>query len=44
MARRTLPQRELRNDIAAILREAAAGTEITVTARRVGFVVHGPTA
>lgn len=34
MARRTIPQRELRNDIAAILREAEAGTEFTVT-------VHG---
>lgn len=34
MARhRTIPQRELRNDIAAILREAEAGTEFTVTVR-----------
>jgi len=33
MPRRTIPQRELRNDIAAILREAEAGTEFTVTVR-----------
>lgn len=33
MRRRTIPQRELRNDIAAILREAEAGTEFTVTVR-----------
>jgi prevent-host-death family protein len=33
MARRTIPQRELRNDVAAILREAEAGTEFTVTVR-----------
>jgi prevent-host-death family protein len=34
MPQRTIPQRELRNDIARILREAEAGTEFTVT-------VHG---
>lgn len=33
MTHRTIPQRELRNDIAAILREAEAGTEFTVTVR-----------
>ncbi|HEX7290525.1 MAG TPA: type II toxin-antitoxin system prevent-host-death family antitoxin [Conexibacter sp.] len=33
MRRRTIPQRELRNDVAAILREAEAGTEFTVTVR-----------
>jgi prevent-host-death family protein len=33
MRHRTIPQRELRNDIAAILREAEAGTEFTVTVR-----------
>jgi prevent-host-death family protein len=33
MAHRTIPQRELRNDVAAILREAEAGTEFTVTVR-----------
>jgi prevent-host-death family protein len=33
MAHRTIPQRELRNDIGAILREAEAGTEFTVTVR-----------
>jgi prevent-host-death family protein len=31
--RRTIPQRELRNNIAAILREAQAGTEFTITVR-----------
>lgn len=33
MRRRTIPQRELRNDVAAVLREAEAGTEFTVTVR-----------
>jgi prevent-host-death family protein len=33
MRHRTIPQRELRNDIAAILREAEAGTAFTVTVR-----------
>jgi prevent-host-death family protein len=33
MARRSIPQRELRNDVARILREAEAGTEFTVTVR-----------
>lgn len=47
MRRRTIPQRELRNDIAAILREAEAGTEFTVTVRgrpvaRLGPVDEAP--
>lgn len=33
MLRRTIPQRELRNDIGRILREAEAGTEFLVTVR-----------
>jgi prevent-host-death family protein len=33
MRRKTIPQRELRNDVGAILREAEAGTEFTVTVR-----------
>lgn len=33
MAERTIPQRELRNNIGAILREAAAGATFTVTVR-----------
>ncbi|HEY2653190.1 MAG TPA: type II toxin-antitoxin system prevent-host-death family antitoxin [Solirubrobacteraceae bacterium] len=31
MADRTIPQRELRNNIGEILREAEAGTEFTIT-------------
>ena len=42
MARRTIPQRELRNDIAAILREAEAGTEFTVTVRGRPVAQLGP--
>ena len=34
MSNRTIPQRELRNNIGGILREAEAGTEFTIT-------VHG---
>ncbi|MHB1836168.1 MAG: type II toxin-antitoxin system Phd/YefM family antitoxin [Solirubrobacteraceae bacterium] len=30
---RSIPQRELRNDIARVLREVAAGDELTVTVR-----------
>ena len=30
---RTIPQRELRNDIGRVLREVAAGGEVTVTVR-----------
>lgn len=33
MVRRVIPQRELRNNVAAVLREAEAGTEFTVTVR-----------
>jgi prevent-host-death family protein len=33
MAARTIPQRELRNNIAEILREAEAGAEFTITVR-----------
>lgn len=33
MPARTIPQRELRNNIAAILREAEGGTEFTITVR-----------
>jgi prevent-host-death family protein len=42
MTRRTIPQRELRNDIAAILREAEAGTEFTVTVRGRPVAKLGP--
>jgi prevent-host-death family protein len=31
--RRTIPQRELRNNISAVLREAEAGTWFTITVR-----------
>lgn len=30
---RTIPQRELRNDVSRVLREVAAGEEVTVTVR-----------
>ncbi len=33
MKPRTIPQRELRNDVARVLREAEAGTEFVVTVR-----------
>jgi prevent-host-death family protein len=33
MAARIIPQRDLRNNIAEILREAAAGAEFTITVR-----------
>jgi prevent-host-death family protein len=33
MAPRTIPQRELRNNVAGILREAEAGAEFTITVR-----------
>ena len=42
MIRKTIPQRELRNDIAAILREAEAGTEFTVTVRGRAVAKLGP--
>jgi prevent-host-death family protein len=42
MRRKTIPQRELRNDIGAILREAEAGTEFTVTVRGRPVAKLGP--
>jgi prevent-host-death family protein len=42
MRRKTIPQRELRNDIAAILREAETGTEFTVTVRGRAVAKLGP--
>jgi prevent-host-death family protein len=42
MLKRTIPQRELRNDVAAILREAEAGTEFTVTVRGRPVAKVGP--
>ncbi len=33
MESRTIPQRELRNNVGGILREAEAGTEFTITVR-----------
>jgi prevent-host-death family protein len=42
MRRKTIPQRELRNDIAAVLREAEAGTEFTVTVRGRPVAKLGP--
>jgi prevent-host-death family protein len=42
MRHRTIPQRELRNDVAAILREAEAGTEFTVTVRGRAVAKLGP--
>jgi prevent-host-death family protein len=42
MAHRTIPQRELRNDIAAVLREAEAGTEFTITVRGRPVAKLGP--
>jgi prevent-host-death family protein len=41
-AHRTIPQRELRNDIGAILREAESGTEFTVTVRGRPVAKLGP--
>lgn len=47
MAHRTIPQRELRNNVSGVLREAAAGATFTVTVRgrpvaRVGPPEVGP--
>lgn len=42
MARKTIPQRELRNDVARILREAEAGEEFTVTVRGRPVAYLGP--
>jgi prevent-host-death family protein len=33
MRHRTIPQRELRNNVSAVLREAQAGTHFTITVR-----------
>jgi prevent-host-death family protein len=42
MADRTIPQRELRNNIGEILREAEAGTEFTITVRGRPVAKLGP--
>ncbi len=42
MPRRTIPQRDLRNNIAAILREAQSGTVFTVTVRGEPVAQLGP--
>ncbi|MGI8461742.1 MAG: type II toxin-antitoxin system Phd/YefM family antitoxin [Solirubrobacterales bacterium] len=47
MAHRTIPQRELRNNITDLLRQAEAGATFTVTVRgrpvaRLGPAVEGP--
>lgn len=44
MARRTIPQRELRNQIGAILREAEAGATFTITVRGRPVAQLGPVA
>lgn len=44
MSSRTIPQRDLRNNIAAILREAEAGTVFTVTVRGRPVAQLGPPA
>lgn len=43
MGDRTIPQRELRNNIGEILREAEAGTEFTITVRGRPVARLGPT-
>ncbi len=42
MTRRAIPQRELRNDVARVLREAEAGAEFTVTVRGRAVAHLGP--
>jgi prevent-host-death family protein len=42
MLRRTIPQRDLRNNIGAVLREAEAGTVFTVTVRGRPVAQLGP--
>jgi prevent-host-death family protein len=42
MANRTIPQRELRNNVAGVLREAEAGTVFTVTVRGRPVASLGP--
>jgi prevent-host-death family protein len=44
MADRTIPQRELRNNVAAVLREAELGTEFTITVRGRPVARMGPAA
>lgn len=44
MGDRTIPQRELRNKIGKILREAEAGTEFTITVRGRPVATLGPTS
>lgn len=44
MPSRTIPQRDLRNNVAAILREAEAGTVFTVTVRGRPVAQLGPPA
>jgi prevent-host-death family protein len=42
MKRRTIAQRELRNDVASVLRDAEAGTTFTVTVRGRPVAQLGP--
>lgn len=42
MGRRTIPQRELRNDIAKVLRAAEAGEQFTITVRGRPVASLGP--
>lgn len=44
MPRRTIPQRELRNNVGAILREAEAGATFTITVRGRPVAQLGPAA
>jgi len=43
MENRTIPQRELRNNIAEVLRDAESGTEFTITVRGRAVARLGPT-
>jgi prevent-host-death family protein len=42
MESRTIPQRELRNNIAEVLRDAESGTEFTITVRGRAVAHLGP--
>jgi prevent-host-death family protein len=42
MARRTIAQRDLRNDVARVLREAETGTTFTITVRGRAVAQLGP--
>ena len=44
MAHRTIAQRDLRNDVARVLREAQAGTTFTITVRGRPVAQLGPVA